>query len=357
MTNAASLRELGEGFCWHLRSIAGGEAKAEHVRQCQPQWEKSNPIIILPESAVFFSEQLSMRLKESLRLEDANVLMIDADPMLTSSILESHAQVTAYQCHKTPEQLGELANESERPFTVLSETLMNPLPEAMRQSFDVAIVDTLYQQSGLAAALCRGMSACRAEARCAVLVHPLERDRIRQITELLGIEIEDEMHECIARVLKGPHLGDVLWDVFWCRGDAMRYWVPPDKKTNLKFVRGLDPDTKQHGCLEMHDISSDVSPDDLAKSAATWALLNEWTEGGSEVIEKDGTLHGFWAYHHGCRVVLSLDQEAGRLACQLYPWSPHTHLHIVRALLEHLPQGERTIRFLSATHRLPENHP
>ena len=118
MTNAASLRELGEGFCWHLRSIVGGEAKAEHVRQSQPQWEKSNPIIILPESAVFFSEQLSMRLKESLRLEDANVLMIDADPMLSSSILESHAQVTAYQCHKTPEQLGELADESERPFTV-----------------------------------------------------------------------------------------------------------------------------------------------------------------------------------------------------------------------------------------------
>jgi hypothetical protein len=346
MTHRATIEELGKGFSWHF-------AQAEHVRSLAqevrgavgPCRENTSSFCVLPESAAFVATQISQRMQGATRPLPGAIFLLDADPALAVALLELGHRVTAFQCERQVQELEIAKEKYPERFHVTSGSIRDPVLESWRGQFDVCIVDSLFQNSGLAAAFCRAAPVLKESGFCVAFIHPLERAKVHQVTDLLSLQIDEESHECVARILPGPHLADVLWDLFWLNCDDVNLWIAPDKKTGLSFARQLDPDLRQHGCFEMHDIRPEVTTADLDRACELWSEKNRWSMVGGQTFDRGSHLHGFWVFDHGGHVVASLHKEEGRLALQCYPWSPLVHFNLAQAFLETLPFHARAIRF------------
>jgi hypothetical protein len=345
MTNKATLEELGRGFQWHLAGSDDGLTLAAKIGHTLTQDGDLETHALIPESASFCARRVLQQLPSRAGADTFSVFLLDADPALAIAFLELGHFVTAYQCTRTENELAFAREAYGDRLEIVEGRMTDPVPKDWLHKFDIGIVDTLFQLTGWSVAFCRLAPVLKEESVCVAIVHPLERQKLQQISQLLGMEIAGEAHECIARVLPGTHLADVLWDIFVLNTAEMNVWIPPDKKTNLAFASDLDPEQQQHGCFEMHDVHADTTQTNLEDAAKEWADKNGWTLTGMKTYDHGQRLHGFWAYDHGAHVVITIDKETGRLACQSFPWSPNAHFCMVQALLEQLSFEPRTVRF------------
>ena len=122
--------------------------RSEQSRVNGRGWEETSPTVILPESAVLLAHHLTQRIGVGEGDEKRAIFCVDADPIMASSILDAGCTLTAFQCHRTTQQLGELADRFDTELECMSGTLMEPLSDAHQEAYDAALIDGLYQQSG-----------------------------------------------------------------------------------------------------------------------------------------------------------------------------------------------------------------
>ena len=236
---------------WHLAESVEALGLAEKIGQVLTQNGELETHAFIPESAVFCGRRILQQVQPGDGSSSYAVFLLDADPALAVLFLELGHSVTAYQCTRTAHDLAQVQNAYGDQLEIVEGRITDPIPKEWLRKFDIGIVDTLFQLTGMSAGFCRLAPVLNDEGVCVAVVHPLERQKLQQVSQLLGMEIAGEAHECVARVLPGTHLADVLWDIFVLNIAEINLWIAPDKKTSTKFASDLDPGQHQHGCFEM----------------------------------------------------------------------------------------------------------
>lgn len=333
------LKRLGEGLDWPLWGLEQADA-IEHIRTVAartPVFDRAlGQSPILPESTALLAQALDAYLPPS------SSLLVRPDLDFFAVYAASRGQPTTFWGVPSP-STGLLEHDSH--LTHIHEPIQSPIPSAMFEAFDGALIDLFPLSGFLLAESCRIVSCVKPGGVIAFVAHCRQRHNVEALLGILPLSLEEKCFELVPRYGPGYTLQDEHWDLWIARREKGHVMYPANKPLPRSGGERVDLDDMLVWASEMHGFAGAFTQEEHLEPALQWLqdagvihpIETKWTQA------EDHT-HVFVALQEGCFLSLTAHRHQHFLALALRGWTPVRHMQIASALYLFGPP-QRTILF------------
>jgi hypothetical protein len=337
---AERLAVLGEGERWLLFNHKSDTQLRDQIRGIQSQRKVFRHHLadgpLLPEAAVALARAATRHIKKAKR-----VAVLDDESGLGLAFAALGHDVTVIVDHPA---MGRFYKKAARDLGLDLKTrhvdLEKSLPRALRHAFDLVTVDPLISPLGMTALFCRGLCMAREGGEVLLALNPYARPFMEELVETLPADITLTLDEISPRYHQDYMVSELPWDQWFIRAEGAPIFGP-----DALFVEGgrvFDPQERAHGAQELVEVDPDsLTEENLRAAFELFKRESGMGVQGQEILFSKGMLHGFLSFEGGGHVAIAGMPAEGRVACDLFGWTPRLQVQVGTALALNFPRNRR----------------
>jgi len=331
---------LGRGFAWHAGGDEAIASQIDTLRDDLASLRAFGSLLacpLLPESAVNIAHQLARDLPEGTA-----VLAHEGQAFVGLALARLGHHVTLWTDDEPLLALAaRLANDL--PLQAVTSPLATPLAERLVGQHALVLVDTLREERGTSALLCRAQHAVAAGGRVVALSHPMRRAHTEACAAQAGLALDVPLDEIGVRLLCGFSPAEFVWDerIFVVSGTPA---VALADDVSEREGRELDPRERKHGCVEVLALAEQGLTAARVDRAVALFASADGEPLATDGFDEEGVQHvRHLALGQGAHAAFTVRVQDGHAAVDLFPWSPARLLRLCAALLTELPRAAEEV--------------